>query len=70
MRTYRGWKIAKFEGVQVGYKKDPLGRERDARRIKGYLFTDPNGYDRHADTLTEAKERIDFHIDQLGDFGQ
>jgi hypothetical protein len=65
-RTYRGWKIVKFSGVQIGYpitQSNGVETRKTARKIGGYLFINPeDGYERHADTLQEAKDRIDMYL--------
>lgn len=65
---YRGFKIEKYEGVNVGYAPLIHNKQnhtlRHARKqIKGYRFTDTEGYSRFADTLKETKQRIDQLLD-------
>jgi hypothetical protein len=63
MHYHRGIPITKFEGTQVGYRR-PLSRERNSRKITGWEFT-VDGYTRNADTLKEAKERIDMLLGEV-----
>jgi hypothetical protein len=55
---YKGHTIEPFKGVQIGYETRK-GRRNGSRKIKGYLLTQPDGYNRHFDTLSLAKTWAD-----------
>ena len=70
MKEYRGYTIEPFEGFQLGYKtangggglRKSLGIGT-ARKCKGYTATGPDGHTFTADTLKEAKRRVDSYLD-------
>lgn len=71
MKSYKGFKISgPVTATQVGYapprrnKKTHTVTQR-TRKTTGYTFTDVDGYERWADTLQEAIERIDHLTEQL-----
>lgn len=61
---YRGFKLAQFEGTQVGHKTQGGGLKKQlgfdtSRKVTGVMLTEPNGYERHFDTLKKAVKWIE-----------